>query len=75
VFGCHGVSAIWGGIAAGCFASLDSGNVFSGLFFYDAHQFGINVLGVVVCVAYSFIMTLILCFLLGIFIEPRVTDQ
>lgn len=33
VFGCHGIAAIWGGIATGAFASRDSGENVEGLFY------------------------------------------
>jgi len=73
VFGCHGVSAIWGGIATGAFATTDSGNTFNGLFYGNGRLFGLNVLGVVVCAAYSFVVTWLLYFLLGKIMNPRVS--
>lgn len=75
VFGCHGVSSIWGSIAAGAFATLDSGNSSVGLFYGDGRQFGLNILGVVAIAAYSFAMTTILYFLLSRLIEPKVTEE
>ena len=33
VFGCHGIAAVWGGIATGAFATTDSGNTVDGLFY------------------------------------------
>lgn len=33
VFGCYGISGVWGGIAAGLFATTDSGNTVNGLFY------------------------------------------
>lgn len=75
MFGCHGISAIWGGIAAGAFATTDSTNTFNGLFYGDGRQFGVNVLGVVACAAYSFFMTLLIYFLLGKVIDPKVSEQ
>jgi len=74
VFACHGISGGWGSIAAGIFATTDSGNTVNGLFYGNARQFGVQVLGVVVCAAYSFILTLTLYFLLGRLIEPKVTE-
>jgi Amt family ammonium transporter len=76
VFGCHGVSAVWGGIAAGAFATGDSGNSVNGLFYGGGgHQFGVNVLGVVVCAGYSFVVTLTICFLLSQLTVAKVTDK
>lgn len=57
VFGCHGISGAWGSIAAGLFATPDSGSDFSGLFYGGGRQFGVNLLGVVVCAAYGFFVT------------------
>ena len=73
VFGCHGVAAIWGGIATGAFATTDSRNMFNGLFYGDGRQFGVNVLSVVVCAAYAFFATLLLFFLIGFIIDPKVS--
>jgi len=33
IFGCYGISGVWGGIAAGIFATTDSGNTVDGLFY------------------------------------------
>ena len=74
VFGCHGIAAMWGGIATGAFATLDSGNTFEGLFYGVGREFGVNVLGVVVCSAYSFVMAMILLFLLSRVIDPKVSQ-
>lgn len=35
VFGCHGIAAVWGGIATGAFATTDSGNTINGLFYLN----------------------------------------
>jgi len=75
VFGCHGVSAVWGGIGTGCFASEDSGLNVTGLFYGNGSQFAYNVCGSVVSAAYAFSMTLLLLFLLGLVINPRVTEE
>ena len=74
VFGCHGISGVWGGIAAGVFATGDSGNNVNGLFYGGGHLFGVNVLGVVVCSAYTFIMTLTIYYLLSHLTVAKVTD-
>lgn len=73
VFGCHGISAIWGGIATGLFATPDSGNTYSGLFYGDGRQLGVNVLAIVVSAAYAFCVTWLLYFLLGKVMEAKVS--
>jgi Amt family ammonium transporter len=65
VFGCHGISAVWGGIATGLFANPDSGNTYTGLFYGNGRQLGVNILAIVVSAAYSFCVTWLLYFLLG----------
>ena len=75
MFGCHGISAMWGGIAAGCFATPDSGNIFTGLFYGNGYQFGVNILGIVVCAAYSFAVTWLLYFLLGKVMDAKVSEE
>jgi Amt family ammonium transporter len=75
VFGCHGISAIWGGIATGLFATPDSGNTASGLFYGGGRQFGVNILAIVVCSAYAFCVTWLLYFLLGKVMEAKVSED
>ncbi len=66
---------MWGGIAAGCFATRDSGNIFTGLFYGNGYQFGVKILGIVVCAAYSFAVTWLLYFLLGKVMEAKVSEE
>ena len=73
VFGCHGIAGVWGGIATGAFATHDSGNTFEGLFYGSGREFGVNVLGVVVCSAYSFGVSMILLFLISRVLDPKVS--
>lgn len=75
VFGCHGVSAVWGGIAAGFFATTDSSNIYTGVFYGNGKQLGLNVLAIVVCAAYSFFMTWLIYFLLGKVMEAKVSEE
>lgn len=75
VFGCHGISAIWGGIATGLFATTDSSNVNTGAFYGNGRQLGVNILAIVVCSAYSFFMTWLIYFLLGKVMEAKVSEE
>ncbi len=54
VVGVHGVGGVWGALATGLFASVavnaDGAN---GLFFGNAHQFVVQLVGVVAVIAYS----------------------
>jgi Amt family ammonium transporter len=61
VVGVHMVGGIWGALATGLFASKainDAGA--DGLFFGNPAQFGIQVIAVLVTLAYSFIISLII---------------
>jgi len=64
VFGCHGISGAWGGIALGLFATLDSGSQYEGLFYGGAKVFGQNLLGVFVIALYAFFVSWINIFIL-----------
>jgi ammonium transporter, Amt family len=75
VFGCHGISAIWGGIATGLFATTDSGNTYNGAFYLNGRQLGVNILAIVCSAAYSFAMTWLLYFLLGKVMDAKVTEE
>jgi Amt family ammonium transporter len=59
VFACHGTGGIVGSILVGVFAQK-SVNGISGLVEGNWHQFGVQVLGVVACFAFSFIVTLLI---------------
>lgn len=75
VFGCHGISAIWGGIATGLFATPDSGNTYSGAFYGNGRLLGVCILAIVVQAAYAFVVTWLLYFLLGKIMEAKVTEE
>ena len=64
VFGCHGICGAWGGIAAGIFATTDSGTPYEGLFYGGVNIFGQNLLGVLVIAVYAFFVTWINIFIL-----------
>jgi Amt family ammonium transporter len=74
VWACHGMASTWGMIAAGLFATTsvnpDGAN---GLFFGNPGQIGVQLLAIVVTIAFSFGMTYVLARLLRASIGLRVT--
>jgi ammonium transporter, Amt family len=76
VWACHGVASTWGMVATGLFATVEvnsgGGN---GLFFGNPAQIGVQVLGIIVTMAFSFGMTFIIAKLLDWSIGLRVTPM
>jgi Amt family ammonium transporter len=76
VFGVHCVGGIWGALATGLFASKainpDGAN---GLFFGNPKQFLIQLLAVLVTVAYSLVVTYIIYKLVDLVIKVRVPEK
>lgn len=76
VVGIHGVGGVWGTLATGLFASKlinESGN--DGVFFGNASLFGVQLIGVLVTAAYSFIVTLVILYILKAIMGLRVTQE
>lgn len=76
VVGIHGVGGVWGTLATGLFASKlinESGN--DGLFFGNAGQFGIQLVGVLATAAYCFIVTLVILYIVKAVMGLRVTQE
>ncbi|MDD3169553.1 MAG: ammonium transporter, partial [Eubacteriales bacterium] len=73
VWGVHGVGGMMGSILVGVFA-LGSINGVNGLIYGDAHQFIIQVAGVVIASAYAFIVTLLILKVVNIFVPVRVSE-
>ena len=73
VFGVHGLSGVWGLIAAGLFASPAINGV-AGLFYGNPNQLIIQIIAVVATAAYTFIVSLLLAKLLDKTIGLRVDD-
>lgn len=74
-FGCHGIGGIWGAIATGIFASKDInplGN--NGLLYGNVAQFGVQVLSVVVTIAFSAVLTFVILKAISVFTKLRVTE-
>ncbi len=74
VFACHGTGGVVGSILVGVFAQK-SVNGISGLIEGNWHQFGIQVLGVVVCFAFSFIVTLLILKVMNAIRPIRVSES
>jgi Amt family ammonium transporter len=63
VFGVHGLNGIWGTLATGIFANPQVNPAGSGLLYGNIKQFFIQVLGLVVVILFTGIMTAILYFI------------
>ena len=75
VWACHGMSSIWGTLAAGLFATVavNAGGA-NGLFFGNPGQFGIQIIAVTVTIAFSFGVTYVLAKVLDMSIGLRVSQ-
>ncbi len=76
VVGVHAVGGIWGALATGLFASKAinaAGN--DGLFFGNAGQLGTQLLAVGVTIIYSFVVSLIILYIIKAVIGLRVTEE
>ena len=74
VWACHGIASTWGMIATGLFATVEVNSAgANGLFFGNPAQIGIQLLGIVVTMAFSFGVTFIVAKLLDMSIGLRVT--
>ena len=77
-FGCHGVSGIAGSILTGVFATkaANSGIVENGLFYGGGvHLFLIQIMGTVVTIIFTTVLSFILIAILRRFIPMRVTEE
>ncbi len=65
VWACHGIASTWGMIAAGLFATTAvNGDGANGLFFGNPGQVGIQIIAILVTIAFAFGMTYVLAKLL-----------
>lgn len=72
VFGIHGLGGIWGALGTGIFATANGKtSIITG----DFHQFGVQVIGVVAAMVFSFVMTLIIAYAIKATIGIRVSDE
>ena len=70
----HGMGGFAGGVLTGVFAVAAIG-VFGGLLEGNVTQFGIQILDACVAVVYSFVVTLVLAWIINKVIGLRVTDD
>jgi Amt family ammonium transporter len=75
VFGIHGFSGIWEVFAVGLFASPFINAAGTGLLYGNAHQLAVQVLGIAVTFAYSFIVTLVIAKSIDLTIGLRVNSD
>jgi Amt family ammonium transporter len=76
VVGVHGIGGSWGAIATGLFASKainDAGN--DGLFFGNAAQMGPQVVAVLATIIYSFVISVIILYIVKAIVGLRVTEE
>jgi len=73
VFACHGTGGVVGSILVGVFAQKSVDGI-SGLVEGNWHQFGVQVLGVVACFAFSFIVTLLILKVMNAIHPIRVSE-
>ena len=74
VWGVHGVGGALGTILVGVFAGV-AVNQLSGLIEGNVHQFLIQVLGVAIAIAYSFVLTYVLLRLVNLITPVRVSEK
>lgn len=76
VWACHGMSSTWGTLATGLFATVavNTGGA-NGLFFGNPNQFGIQMIGVIVTITFSFGVTYVLAKVLDLSIGLRVSPM
>jgi Amt family ammonium transporter len=75
-FGVHGIGGIWGALATGLFASKAINPAGAdGLLFGNPKQFLIQLIAVLVTIAYSFVVTLVIYKLIDLTIGVRVEEK
>ncbi|MFH0821958.1 MAG: ammonium transporter [Pseudomonadota bacterium] len=76
VVGIHGVGGTWGAIATGLFACATvPGNKVNGLFFGNASQLWIQIGAVLGTIIYSFVVSLIILYVVKAIVGLRVTEE
>ena len=76
-FGCHGIGGIWGGIATGLFAksSINPVAQWDGLVFGDVHLFAVQVLSILITIAWAVAGALICIVIVRIFTPLRASEK
>ncbi|HTS33503.1 MAG TPA: ammonium transporter [Thermoplasmata archaeon] len=73
VFACHGAGGMWGTLATGLFASVAINSAGrNGLFYGNAHQFLVQLVGIAVVAAFAFVGTYVLLRVINVFTPLRV---
>ena len=80
VFGCHGISGIWGGIATGLFASDEvnpnsNGINHNGAFFGNPTLLGKQIVGILACAIWSFCITYLIAITINKTIKMQLDDD
>ncbi len=76
VVGIHGIGGTWGALATGLFASkLINPDAADGLFFGNAAQLGIQAAAVLTTIVYSFVVTLLILWVVKSVMGLRVTEE
>jgi Amt family ammonium transporter len=76
-FGCHGIGGIWGGIATGLFTqkSINSVAQWDGLIFGDTKLFVVQIISIVITIAFAAVATFVILFVIKKFMAIRVTPE
>lgn len=76
-FGCHGIGGIWGGIATGLFAKSSINPVarWDGLVFGDVHLFAVQILSILITIAWAVAGALICIGIVRIFTPLRASEK
>jgi Amt family ammonium transporter len=76
VFGVHGIGGIWGVLATGLFAQASiNPNGANGLFFGNPSQVGIQAIGVLITLVYTFGVTWVLFKVVDLFMGLKVSEE
>ena len=71
VVGVHGVGGLWGALATGLFASVGG----TGLFFGNAAQLWVQLVGAAAAIGYSFVLTLVILLLTKALFGLRIPEE
>jgi Amt family ammonium transporter len=76
-FGCHGIGGIWGGIATGIFTqkSINQTARWNGLIFGDTKLFIVQIISIVITIAFAAAATFIILYVIKKFMPIRVTKE
>jgi len=74
-FGVHGIGGIWGAIATGLFATPMIQSAYSGAFYGNPKQLGIQLIAIVVTLVYSGVLTAVIFKIVEKTLGIRATDE